>query len=136
MVTHDTLYIMLNPFPIQFLSLAAYFILRVVLGGLLVRMGIHTIHTCHTSPTLSHTYRNLLWCIGVIEIIAGSLLFIGLYTQIASLATLLTTLALFILSRRDVLFPFPPRSFLLLASASACSLLITGAGIFAFDLPL
>ncbi len=73
---------------------------------------------------------------GILELIAGTLLVLGAYTQIAALLALfLTSIQVF---RSGLLsyHGYPPRIFFVLLFSVALSLFITGAGIFAVDLPV
>ncbi len=119
---------MLNPFPIQFLSLAAYFLLRLVLGTVLIKMGVNCFKKRKDTP--------LAWILAILEIGSGTLFILGLYTQIASLLTLfLVTLLWSLRGSKNNSFA-PNRTILLLVAGIAVSLFITGAGAFSFDLPI
>ena len=132
---------MLNVFPIQFLAPLAYTLLRVCAGVLLIRLGILRIKYRAPATTLVVTETSsassfILLVVGLLEIVTGILLFIGLYTQIAALMSLF-------FSFLHVLFPkqlsgkgIPSRVFFVLLFFVSLSLLITGAGAFAFDLPI
>ena len=66
----------------------------------------------------------------------GALLLVGLWTQAAALVGALGALKSAILGKRySEVFPFP-RSASLLLFAICLSLVVSGAGAFAFDLPL
>lgn len=134
---------MLNPFPsLLMYSLWAPFLLRIVLGLIFIDLGrlalgkekprwIASFEALHIpSP------RNAATLLGLIEIVGGLMLVVGLYTQIAALAfVVLTALELYAewqntdLLKRNL-------TFYLLLFVIALSLLITGAGMFAFDIPL
>lgn len=79
--------------------------------------------------------NTLLWTVSVVEIILGLSLVAGIYTQITALLTaLLSAFALLsgryrTATRRDILF-------YILMLAISLSLVITGAGVFGFDVPL
>jgi hypothetical protein len=115
---------MLNPFPIQFLAPLAYTLLRIVLGY----ACIHIANRMWQSS--SSSYRRAL---SGFLLVFGGLLCIGFATQIAALAVLVLT-SLATLSRK--ILPDTPRLTLGLMATMALSLFITGAGLFAFDLPL
>jgi uncharacterized membrane protein YphA (DoxX/SURF4 family) len=78
---------------------------------------------------------NILWTVSVLEIVLGLSLVAGINTQITALLIfLLSAFALTyrkyrIATRRDI-------QFYTLTLAIALSLVITGAGIFAYDFPL
>lgn len=116
---------MLNPFPIQFLAPLAFFLLRVTLGILCVRLGLRMLRAEHTSVK-----RRLL---GTLFLGTGSFLVLGLYTQIAALGAIL--LSIVGLARKGVL-PGLTRTSLFLMIAISLSLFITGGGPFGFDLPI
>jgi hypothetical protein len=123
MGTHTTT--MLNPFPVQFLGLFAYFILRVACGFVCITIGRRLLKS-QTTSLPSRTIGGLLLVIGIQCIL-------GFYTQIAALG--LGFLSILGMSK-PTLLPNTPRSTLFLLGAIALSLFITGAGIFAFDLPI
>ncbi len=135
---------MLNPFPsLLTYSLVAPFILRATLGLILINLGY-----------LKMTKEKARWgiifeflgikahetlaaqVVGLIEIVGGLMLLVGLYTQIAALVfVFLNGIELYIeykdasLIRRDLVF-------YILIFVIALSLLFSGAGFYAFDLPL
>lgn len=114
---------MLSLFPLHFLSLLAYFLLRIVVGIIALFMGSALL-------ARSGTHNKVL---GSLLTLAGTQFVLGFYTQVASL--ILATL-MFLGGVKPSLFPGKPRSFFLLMWAVAVSLFITGAGAFAFDLPI
>jgi uncharacterized membrane protein YphA (DoxX/SURF4 family) len=134
---------MLNPFPsLLTYSTLAPFILRLVLAFIVLDLGflkfgkekfrwIASFEALHLKPAD-------LWvkAIALIDIVGGLMLLVGLYTQIAALAfVIIFGIELYIewkdgsILRRDLTFYF-------LVLAIAISLLLTGAGAFAFDIPL
>ena len=116
---------MLNPFPIQFLAPLAYFLIRVTLGFVCLRTGALLLRTEETSAK-----RKIL---GTILISAGIALIFGVFTQYAALTTIFT---LTLSSIWKASLPHLTRTTLVLMMVMAISLFITGAGPFAFDLPL
>lgn len=132
---------MLNPFPIQFLSLFAYFILRVVIGLFFLILG-----HCHFKQrdSLSSALTLKIFPFGKIitlililtEIIIGFLFILGLYTQIAALITLIMSFKMMLFRNKFNHPALPTRLTYLLLFAISFSLFITGAGVFAFDLPI
>ena len=134
---------MLNTFPsLLNYSWFAPLILRLVLGYVLIDAGIlkfkrerrdwiTTFAAYKIRP--AHIWVTLY---GLLEIVGGAMLVLGLYTQVAALAfVLLSGIELYIeytegaVLKRDFVF-------YLLVFAIALSLLLTGAGAFARDLPL
>lgn len=116
---------MLNPFPIQFLAPLTYFLLRVTLGALCIRIGLRMVRNTEASRK-----RKFL---GTLFIGAGVFLVMGLYTQIAALVTLVFSLVGFF--RKGTVRELT-RTSLALMAVIAFSLFITGAGPFGFDLPI
>jgi len=114
---------MLSLFPeLLFLAPLAAFVIRIATGLTLVYMASKHI-------TVSTTAVRTL---GVVEGIAALLLIAGAYTQAAALAGIVIVLfSLFAPSYRTL-----PRSTLILLAILALSLIVTGAGPFAVDLPL
>ncbi len=80
--------------------------------------------------------KNFVIGYALLEVIAGGMLVLGLYTQIAALAVLvLATIGIYFeykdreILKRDIVFYS-------LMAVIAFSLLLSGAGAFAFDIPL
>jgi uncharacterized membrane protein YphA (DoxX/SURF4 family) len=69
--------------------------------------------------------------LGVLEFVAAAALFVGFWTQAAALLAILLFVAMLLIPNR----PYP-ESTLLLALVMALTLVVTGPGAFAFDLPL
>ncbi len=132
---------MLNIFPIQFLAPVAYLILRVCIGTLLIRLGFSHMRNREELKEIFEfsffPYKGFtIWALALIEIVIGVLFFIGLYTQIAALLTMVYSLKFIILHEKLKHPLIPERRFFILLFVISCSLFITGAGILAFDLPL
>ena len=134
---------MLNPFPdLLTFSLLAPFFLRVMLGIFYLRFGylkltkdkeakIRFFEDIRLKPGIA-----FVWVFGLLEALGGILLIAGLFTQIVSLVLGMVMLGAIIvkLRNKDAL-PNDPEFYILLFVAT-CSLLFSGAGAFAFDLPL
>ena len=114
---------MLSLFPeLLFLAPFAAFVTRVVAGFSIGLIAYR--HVVRPS--------NALRSLGIIEGIIAILLVAGAYTQAAALAGAITiAVSLFIVNYRVL-----PRSTLALLLIMSLTLVITGAGPFAFDLPL
>lgn len=133
---------MLNPFPLMWLSLAAYAILRVFVGGVFILLALrHLRHREELKKQIAKSWPRLAGYgaakLFVFELLVGLMFVAGFYTQIAALLAILYSLVMLAYWRRRLprsLVP-QPMVFALLIGASL-SLFITGAGIFAFDLPL
>jgi uncharacterized membrane protein YphA (DoxX/SURF4 family) len=132
---------MLNPFPIQFLSLLAYLVLRVITGFVLLILGyrhftvrkeLAQILTLPFFPFggIATTFLILT------ELIVGVLFVLGMHTQIAALVLIAMSFKMLVLRPWFNHNSLPPRLMYLLFLAIGCSLFITGAGVFAFDLPI
>lgn len=132
---------MLSIFPIHFLSLFAFFILRITVGAILIYLGV--LHAWHF-----RSLRNVMtfrwWPFGTVsvllliltELIAGIFILVGAYTQLATLIVALLCFEFLIIKTWWQHESLPPRMVYILLGAACLSLTITGAGVFAFDLPL
>jgi putative oxidoreductase len=134
---------MLNTFPeLLNYSILAPFILRIVIGLIFVDLGILKFkgerkRWMETFEALKLKPSDILVSIyGLIQIIGGIMLILGIWTQIAALIFVIFTAIELSLEwteglilKRDIVF------YVLLFSISL-SLLLTGAGAFAIDLPL
>ncbi len=130
---------MLNPFPIQFLALLAYAILRIIVAAILLYLGFSHIQHREVLKEQFSQFRFglvLVWYLGTLEIIVGMMFMFGFYTQIAALLSMLMAIKFMILKGRLASPLIPGRLFYLLLFGVSLSLFITGAGIFAFDLPI
>jgi uncharacterized membrane protein YphA (DoxX/SURF4 family) len=132
---------MLNPFPIQFLSLFAYFILRIFIGFILLVFGFrHWKQRESLYPVLVlpiFPFGKISVAILIIsELVIGTLFVLGLYTQIAALITILMSIKMIILRKKFSHPALPSRLVYFLFLGISCSLFITGAGVLAFDLPI
>ena len=73
---------------------------------------------------------------GLVEIIGGIMLIIGLFTQVAALVFSIISLAELIIEYREPVLLKNSIFFYLLLLTISASLIFTGAGFAAFDLPL
>lgn len=123
---------MLNPFPIQFLALFAYFLLRLFIGGILAYLGIRHFKNSDRLG-IGRKWGNIL--AGTESTIAIFIL-LGAHTQYAALALMaLCILMVFYHKKFEPEF-VPQRLFYILLCGTAFTLFITGAGALAFDLPI
>jgi uncharacterized membrane protein YphA (DoxX/SURF4 family) len=132
---------MLNPFPILFLALLAHFLLRVFVGSILLYLGILHMQCRHDmkhalAPKVPMGGLAAVWMLALTEIIVGVMFIAGFYTQISALICMVLALKLIVFNRRFASPRIPSRLFFVLLFATSLSLFITGAGAFAFDLPL
>ena len=77
-----------------------------------------------------------MWYMGLFEIIIGTLFTLGFLTQVAALLAIFLSVKILIMYRHFIHPLIPQRLFYILLLAISFSLFITGAGIFAFDLPI
>lgn len=132
---------MLNLFPIQFLALLAYFILRVITGLVLLWLAKRHFQFRHELSTILvlpiFPFGKITVTILIItEIIAGALLTLGAFTQIGALLLILLSLDMLLFRQKFQHHTLPNKLTYLLLLAIGLSLFITGAGAFAFDLPI
>jgi len=134
---------MLNPFPdLLMYSPLAPFVLRVMLGLIFVDLGLLKFRSekeqwLVSFETLALRPASLFLPIyALLQIIGGLLLLAGLWTQIAALTfAIFTGIELYVewqageILKRDIVF-------YLLIFVISLSLLITGAGAYAIDIPL
>lgn len=134
---------MLNPFPeLLAYSMLAPFILRVILGFIFIDLGILKFREekkrwQESFETLGLRPATLFVPLyALIQVLGGLLLLVGLWTQVAALVFVISTgIELYIeWSAREVLKR--DMVFYLLLFVISLSLLLTGAGAYAIDIPL
>ncbi len=132
----------LNPFP-DLLSLGFFapFLLRLALGLYLVCIGYrHFKQRSALASRFSERYgvlgRTKGHIEGIFEVCIGLLLVAGLYTQIVALITAALALKSLYYRKRYPDILTESVWFYLFMCAVSLSLLVTGAGAFAFDVPL
>ena len=119
---------MLTLLPIQFLALFAYFLLRVCIGVIILHFGIKLWFSADRPPGA--------FVFAGVATITGMQLLLGLATQLAALTLLVLSLVILCLPNSRIRSQLPDTSFWFLAGGVAISLFITGAGVFAIDLPI
>ena len=129
-VRHDTLLHMLNPFPIQFLALFAYTILRVIVGVVLLNLGMRhasVVYSFQKNDALNKSSMNtpFILFIAISEVILGSLYIIGLYTQYVALGTVILSIILLLYRNHVPLMSMVPKSYYALLIGISLSLFIT-----------
>jgi uncharacterized membrane protein YphA (DoxX/SURF4 family) len=134
---------MLNPFPsLLIYSMLAPFFLRLVAGFIFIDLGLLAWKTEREGWIISLKAMRIpkpeaaVKALGVIEAIAGIMLLIGFYTQIAALALAVLTLGEAYIEYKDPAILKRNLTFYILLFAISLSLLFSGAGAYAFDLPL
>jgi uncharacterized membrane protein YphA (DoxX/SURF4 family) len=131
-----------NPIPdLLVFGLLAPFLLRVAVGLMFLNAGIKKLRRRswmialfeRKNLTPAAVYSSVF---GAVEVVSGALLAVGLLTQIASLVTL--AVSVFMLYEKSTYPAETPgsRGVFLLLCVISLSLLFSGAGAFAFDLPL
>ena len=133
---------MLNPFP-QLLMFGFFVptLIRTTVAAVFVYLALTHFKTkkdvAHSLPFKSNEVA--VWAVGIailIELGIAGTLFFGAYTQIAALLAALGSIKALALKRRfPALYPLAGLAYALLA-VMAISIIFTGAGAFAFDLPL
>ncbi len=106
------------------------FIIRLVLGITLAYFGYEKIRRRGTSSGSN----SVLY--GAVEIFIAIFLIIGLFTQLAALLNAVILVIKLGFKARDRKFLSDGINYYILLLVMAVSLLFTGAGFFAFDLPL
>lgn len=135
--------LMLNPFPeLLAYGLFAPFILRVILGYIFINLGYLKLTSEKNRWRLSFEALKIkptgffVKTLAIIEIVGGGMFILGLYTQIAALVlAFLSFTELYIEYKEESLLK-RNLVFYLLIFAICLSLLFSGAGFLAFDLPL
>jgi uncharacterized membrane protein YphA (DoxX/SURF4 family) len=134
---------MLNIFPdaLTYHQLAPL-LLRVILGLLFVNLGY--LELAKEAKRWERTFEVLrmaparFWskALGIVEVLGGLLLIVGLYTQGAALVLALISLAEAYVEQRTPEVIKRGLVFYILLSVISVSLILTGAGFLAFDIPL
>jgi uncharacterized membrane protein YphA (DoxX/SURF4 family) len=135
---------MLNPFPeILFLDPLAPFILRTAVGIIFLLIGYSHLTKERREGIASDlrlkwgaTGTFFIWVIGIAEILSGLSLILGLLTQIGALVGGIISIKLLWLRKTYTKIAPHSSAFYTLLFIVCLSLLFTGAGAFAFDLPL
>ncbi|MBI5470298.1 hypothetical protein HY968_03195 [Candidatus Kaiserbacteria bacterium] len=133
---------MLSLFPqILFLAPLALTLLRVVLAIYLAYIAWYLLSR-HAEiehaelPIIGHARHGILWLSAISISAIAALLFIGAWTQVVAIfATVISLKQLVFYKRLKEILPFPPSTCILLLCISL-TLIVSGAGGFAFDLPL
>ena len=132
-----------NLFPELFnLSILAPIILRLVLGFIFVNLG--SLKLGKEKPGWINSLKILglkpagffVGLLGIVEIIGGLSLIAGAYTQLSALVLAIISLCELFIEYREESILKRDFVFYLLLSAVCLSLLLTGAGLFAIDIPI
>jgi putative oxidoreductase len=134
---------MLNTFPsLLDFSILAPFIIRIVVGVLFLRFGLYKISKNKSGEYISRFQKIgvggagvIVPIIGLVEIVASVALILGFLTQVSALILAIISLLVFLLIRYRGIKTNHSSDFYLLLMVVCLSLLLTGAGAFALDLP-
>lgn len=133
---------MLNPFPeLLAFGLLAPFIIRICLGTIFVRHGYFKLFKNHESAIGSFKMagewaKALVIAVGSIELIGGIMLLAGFLTQVVALSLAALVLVVTILKTKSDNVPGRDLGFMAFLFLTLISLIFSGAGFFAFDIPL
>jgi|TARA_Y100000310_G_scaffold122869_2_gene121625 uncharacterized membrane protein YphA (DoxX/SURF4 family) len=134
---------MLNPIPeLLTLGFFAPFILRVVAGLIFLSLGYrHAVkERAATTAAVNERWGQVgtffVWYLGIAEVTAGLLILLGLWTQIGAVIGAVIAVKMLLLKRKHAVLAKESTAFYGLLLAICLSLLISGAGALAFDLPL
>ncbi len=134
---------MLNPFPeLLTYSMIAPAILRLVAGLVFINLGRLALQGERNSWLVSLRALNIprpevsVKILGALEIVGGIMLLLGIYTQIASLLLAILTFVEAFVEYKDPAILKRSLIFYSLLFAITLSLLLSGAGAFAIDIPL
>jgi len=134
---------MLNPFPeLLVYSMLAPFLLRIVIGFIFIDLGLLLFKGEKERWILSFNTLRIpnpklvVKIIGVVEIVGGIALLLGAYTQVVALVLALLTFVETYIEYKNPELIKRTFVFYLLIFIITLSLLFSGAGAFAIDLPL
>lgn len=134
---------MLNPFPdLLTYSLLAPFLLRVLAGFVFINLGAMAFKNEKERWAISLSTLRIpnpklaVKILGIIEIAGGIMFLIGFYTQIAALILALLTFSEAYVEYKDPAILKRNFVFYIMLLVIMLSLLLSGAGAFAVDLPL
>lgn len=133
---------MLNPFPgLLDFGILAPMLIRIAIGAALFYVAIHHYRSKQEikialSPLIGKLSGSAAYIWAGAEILVGVLLIVGAWTQYAAIvASIMAIKSLMLRKQNTALLPLSHSTYLLLLVMSL-SLLVSGAGGFAFDLPL
>ncbi len=107
-----------------------------IFSPLLLRLTLGIIFTYWAYKRFrSHDEKNDI-ALGVLELVIGIMFILGLYTQVAALISLIIFLVYIIYKIKNHQFLTDGVNYYLILLIISLSLLLTGPGIWAFDLPL
>lgn len=132
-----------NLFPELFTyTLVAPFILRVVLGFIFLNLGSLKLGKEKKGWIISLNILGLkpaqffVGLLGIVEILGGLFLIAGAYTQLTALVLAVISLSELFIEYREESILKRDLTFYLLLTVICISLLLTGAGLWAIDIPI
>ena len=133
----------LNPFP-SFLLYAFYapFILRLIIAIVFIEFGFAKLTKDKAAKAKFFERiglkpgKTFVIVFGVIELVAGGMLLVGFYTQIAALVAGLILLGTIVIKLKHADYLASPARYYFILLVICVSLLMTGAGAYALDTPL
>ena len=133
----------LNTFPdLLTFSLVSPFILRIALGIIVINLGFLKLHIEKKAweklfETINlHPAKFLVKVLALFEIIGGIMLLVGSYTQLIAILFSILFFCKTILEYKEPTLEKRNLTFYILVFVISLSLIFSGAGAFAFDLPL
>ena len=137
------IHMILNTFPnLLTFSILSPFILRVVIGIIIINLGIlklgkEQIAWQELFETINvHPAKFFVKFIAYVELIGGLMLLIGAYTQLTAMVFAILFFCEAVLEYREPVLERRNLTFYVLMFAISISLIFLGAGAFAFDLPI
>lgn len=134
---------MLNPFPILLtFGIIAPALLRVTVGLIFLYFSYETLRSRRDAKIVCFDEVGLkpgkYWVpvAGAAELVGGILLIAGLWTQVAAILLSIVTIGALIMKSRGGKEVRGPALYYILLFAVLISLMLTGAGFLAFDIPL
>lgn len=145
MIVYATITAMLNPFPeLLVFGLLAPFVLRLAVGALFLRSAWR-----HREPRvrermnaelagfkLNMLGRQFPWYLVSVEAVVGGMLIVGFFTQIAALVGIVASVKFLFFRRHFPTLADRSVAYYMLVIAICASLMLSGAGALAVDLPL
>lgn len=134
---------MTNPFPeLLAFGLLAHTLLRITLAAFMLKLGSSKF--AHEHKPVAEFFESLgfkpshgyIKVLGAVELIVGGMLLIGILTQIAAFITAIITFISLVITTRHPEVKLRKSSDYVLLFVIAISLVFTGAGLIAIDLPL
>lgn len=126
----------LNPLPeLLSFTLVAPLLLRIVIGAYFLEQFSTIIHTKYISKK-DIKIKNIFKCLIGIKTLSAMAIITGFYTQIAVLILITTTIIDIVLEKKGGKLKKTKLQLYIFILVILLSLLITGAGFFAIDMPL